>query len=80
MVLLLAAVGCSHNTSFMPTVPRGIPATVTLADRGVDIMAAEENGQPCFALSLAEGSDAGLADPEKCRVAAVSGSREPRPT
>ena len=36
----------------MPTVRDSIPATVTMVDHDVNLMAARKDGQPCFALTI----------------------------
>lgn len=36
----------------MPTKSDAVPATVTMVDHGVDLMAGEKNGHPCLSLSI----------------------------
>lgn len=50
---LIAGVGCTRTRDVMPKATHGPMATVALLDHGVDLLAAEENGQPCYELSIA---------------------------
>ena len=52
-VLVVVGTGCVREKSAMPTMPEGLPATVAMVDHGVDLLAGEEDGRPCLALSIA---------------------------
>jgi hypothetical protein len=66
-ILLLAAVGCTRNHDVMPKATHGPMATVALVDHGVDLLTAEENGQPCLELRIG-----GLAQGERIELSSYS--------